>query len=166
MSAWWSRNRQLILQLAGTLLAIVLLFLLVRAEREEGSDILAAMRAIKLTDLLWVALLFAISRVAVAWRWHILLISGGVDIRFKDSLALNFMGLFATNFLPTTIGGDVVRLVGVMQMGFDRAVALASLAADRLIGMAGMAMTVPLGVAYSWNVLQNVTLSFIHGCTP
>jgi hypothetical protein len=66
------------------------------------------------------------------------------------------MGLFATNFLPTTIGGDVVRLVGVVQMGFDRAVCLASLAADRLIGMAGMAMTVPLGVIYSWNILQNV----------
>lgn len=160
MSAWWSKNRQLILQLGGTLLAVILLFLLVRAEKDEGSDILAAMRAIKLADLLWVALLFAISRVAVSWRWHILLISGGVNIRFKDSLALTFMGLFATNFLPTTIGGDVVRLVGVMQMGFDRAVSLASLAADRLIGMAGMAMTVPLGVAYSWNVLQSVPFSF------
>ena len=156
MSSWWSRNRQLILQLAGTLLAVVLLALLIREERAEGGEILAAMQAIKIGDLFWVALLFAISRIAVAWRWHILLMSGGVDIRFKDSLALTFMGLFATNFLPTTIGGDVVRLVGVMQMGFDRAVSLASLAADRLIGMSGMAMTVPLGVIYSWNILQGV----------
>jgi hypothetical protein len=130
--------------------------------KEDGTGILAAMREIKLADLLWVALLFAISRIAVAWRWQVLLLSGGIKIRFKDSLALTFMGLFATNFLPTTIGGDVVRLVGLVQMGFDRAVSLASLAADRLIGMAGMAMTVPLGLAYSWNVLQNVpfTLSF------
>jgi uncharacterized membrane protein YbhN (UPF0104 family) len=151
------------LQLAGTLLAILLLFLLLRAEKDEGSNILAAMREIKLTDLVWVAVLFAISRLAVAWRWQILLLSGGVNIRFKDSLALTFMGLFATNFLPTTIGGDVVRLVGVMQMGFDRAVCLASIAADRLIGMAGMAMTVPFGVGYSWNVLRNVplTISFL-----
>ncbi|MGZ9234150.1 MAG: lysylphosphatidylglycerol synthase transmembrane domain-containing protein [Anaerolineales bacterium] len=154
MSSWWSRNRQLILQLAGTLLAIFLLFLLIRAEKEEGRAILAAMREIKFVDLLWVAILFSISRVAVAWRWHILLISGGVNIRFKNSLALTFMGLFATNFLPTTIGGDVVRLVGAMQMGFDRAVCLASIAADRLIGMAGMCMTAPIGLAYSWDILQ------------
>jgi uncharacterized membrane protein YbhN (UPF0104 family) len=154
MSSWWSRNRQLILQLAGTLLAIFLLFLLIRAEKEEGRAILAAMREIKFMDLLWVAILFSISRVAVAWRWHILLISGGVNIRFKNSLALTFMGLFATNFLPTTIGGDVVRLVGAMQMGFDRAVCLASIAADRLIGMAGMCMTAPIGLAYSWDILQ------------
>jgi uncharacterized membrane protein YbhN (UPF0104 family) len=160
MSSWWSRNRQLILQSVGTLLAILLLFWILR--KEDGTGILVAMREIELADLLWVALLFAISRIAVAWRWQVLLLSGGIKIRFKDSLALTFMGLFATNFLPTTIGGDVVRLVGLMQMGFDRAVSLASLAADRLIGMAGMAMTVPLGLAYSWNVLQNVplTLSF------
>jgi len=160
MSSWWSRNRQLILQLAGTLLAVLLLFWILR--KEDGTGILAAMREIKLADLLWVAILFAISRIAVAWRWQVLLLSAGINIRFKDSLALTFMGLFATNFLPTTIGGDVVRLVGAMQMGFDRAVCLASIAADRLIGMAGMAMTVPLGVAYSWNVFQSVpfTISF------
>ena len=159
MFSWWSRNCQLILQLAGTLLAIFLLFLLLKEEKKEGNEILAAMREIKIADLLWVAILFSISRVAVASRWHILLLSGGVNIRFKDSLALTFMGLFAGNFLPTTIGGDVVRLVGVMQMGFDRAVFLASLAADRLIGMFGMFMTVPFGVVYSWDTLRNLSFT-------
>jgi hypothetical protein len=41
-----------------------------------------------------------------------------------------------------------------MQMGYDRAVSLASLAADRLIGLFGMAMIAPLGLAYSWGVLK------------
>ena len=45
-------------------------------------------------------------------------------------------------------------------MGFDRAVCLASLAADRLIGMLGMSMTVPIGLAYSWNMLQIGSASF------
>ena len=152
MVFWWSRNRQIILRLAGTLLAIALLILLIK---EEGwGEILSAMREIKTLDLLWVALLFSISRMAVVCRWHVLLRSGGVNILFKNSAALTFMGLFAGNFLPTTIGGDVVRLAGAMQMGLDRAVSLASIAADRLIGMLGMSMSVPIGVAYSWNILQ------------
>jgi uncharacterized membrane protein YbhN (UPF0104 family) len=54
--------------------------------------------------------------------------------------------LFANNFLPTTIGGDVVRLAGAMQLGYDRAVCLASIAADRLMGMLGNAFTLPLGI--------------------
>ena len=153
MSAWFSRNRRRIFQLAGTLLAVVLLIVLLR---ENGwKDIVDAFKKISTTDLLWVALLFAISRISTVLRWHILLRSAGIDISFKDSAGLTFTGLFASNFLPSTIGGDVVRLAGAMQMGFDRAVCLASIAADRLIGMLGMTMTLPIGIAYSWSLLQH-----------
>jgi len=158
MASWWSRNRQRVLQLGGTLLAVILLVLLVR--EDEWGEILAAMQKITILDLLLVAALFLISRFAVVWRWHILLQSGGVRIRFRNSAALTFTGLFASNFLPTTIGGDVVRLAGAMQMGFDRAVCLASIAADRLIGMLGMSMTVPIGLVYSWSILQVGSASF------
>ena len=161
MLSWLSSNRQRILQIAGTLLALVLLYLLLK---DGGWDeILTAMRMIKVIDLVWVAILFLISRVAVSLRWHTLLRSGGIDIKLKDSMMLTFAGLFATNFLPTTVGGDVLRLAGAMRMGYDRAVCLASIAADRLIGMLGMFMTVPIGIVYSWNILPGVAsnLSFI-----
>lgn len=157
MSAW-RRNRRLVLQSAGTLLAVVLLVVLLR----DGGwgEIADAFREIKTADLLWVALLFLISRFATVGRWHVLLRSGGVDIPLKDSTSLTFTGLFASNFLPTTIGGDVVRLAGAMQMGFDRAVCLASIAADRLIGMAGMTMVLPVGVFHSWSLLETLPASF------
>ena len=158
MASWWSRNRQRVLQLGGTLLAVILLVLLVR--EDEWGEILSAMQKITILDLLLVAVLFLISRFAIVWRWHILLQSGGVHIRFRNSAALTFTGLFASNFLPTTIGGDIVRLAGAMQMGFDRAVCLASIAADRLIGMLGMSMMVPIGLVYSWNMLQVGSASF------
>ena len=118
------------------------------------------MQKITVLDLIVVTILFAISRLAISWRWHILLRSAGIPISIQNSTALTFTGLFASNFLPTTIGGDVARLGGAMQMGFDRAVCLASLAADRLIGMLGMSMTVPIGLSYSWNMLQLGAASF------
>lgn len=151
MVSWLSRNRQRIVQLIGTVLAVIMLVFLLR---EDGWDeILAAMRGIRTSNLLWVALLFLISRVATVGRWHVLLKSGGVNIRFKDSAILTFTGLFAANFLPTTVGGDVLRLAGAMRMGYDRAVCLASIAADRLIGMLGMIMVSPLGLFYAWNLM-------------
>jgi glycosyltransferase 2 family protein len=161
MASWLSRNRQRLVQLVGTVLAIALLVFLLR---DDGwREIVAAMRQIQIANLFWVALLFLISRLAVVARWHVLLRSGGVNIRFKDSASLTFTGLFASNFLPTTIGGDVIRLGGAMQMGFDRAVCLASIAADRVIGMFGMFMVAPLGLVYSWNVLpaNPLSLSFL-----
>ena len=151
MAAWLARNRQRLVQLAGTILAIVLIVFLLR--QDGWDEIVAAMREIQLVNLVWVALLFLVSRLAVVGRWHVLLQSGGVSIRFKDSASLTFTGLFASNFLPTTIGGDVLKLAAAMQMGYDRAVCLASIAADRLIGMFGMFMAAPLGLFYSWNML-------------
>jgi hypothetical protein len=59
---------------------------------------------------------------------------------------LTFTGNFSSNFMPTTIGGDVVRLAGAMQLGYDRAICVASLVVDRLMGMTGMALALPLGL--------------------
>ena len=161
MAAWSSRNRQRVVQLIGTILAIVLIFLLLR---EDGwTAVVNAMKQIDAIDLFWVTLLFLVSRIAVVCRWHVLLRSGGVDISFKDSAMLTFTGLFASNFLPTTIGGDVLRLAGAMKMGYDRAVCLASIVADRLIGMFGMSMAAPLGLMYAWNALPSdpLGMSFV-----
>src|SRR5204862_5176796 len=97
-----------------------------------------------------------ISRIFVIARWHVLLQSGGVKIPFSRTAELTLIGLFANNFLPTTVGGDVARLAGIMQMGFDRAICLASIAADRLVGMAGMLFTVPFGLVPTWESLGQV----------
>jgi uncharacterized membrane protein YbhN (UPF0104 family) len=120
------------------------------------------------------ALVFA-SRLFVATRWYVLLRSGDVKIPAPQALALTFTGLFSNNFLPTTIGGDVVRLAGAMQLGYDRAVCLASIAADRLMGMLGMVFTVPLGLvpalhslgqgaaqSLAWSALLSRALGFVR----
>jgi uncharacterized membrane protein YbhN (UPF0104 family) len=86
-------------------------------------------------------------------RWYILLRSGNVKISLSRAIALTFTGLFGNNFLPTTIGGDVVRLAGAMQLGYDRAVCLASIAADRLLGALGNAFILPFGLIPAMGVL-------------
>jgi uncharacterized membrane protein YbhN (UPF0104 family) len=159
MSAWWLKNRQRVLQLTGTLLAIGLIVVLLR--EESWQEILAAFAKIKKINLFWVALLFMMARFAVVGRWHVLLHAAGINMRLQDSMALTFTSLFASHFLPTTVGGDLVRLAGAMQMGFDRAVCLASIAADRLMGLLGMSMMAPLGLWYSWGLIQTkLALSF------
>lgn len=126
------------------MLAIGLIFALVR---EEGwSEVVTAFKQISLAQIAAALVLVIFSRLCVTARWYILLRSGGVKTSVGQAAALTFTGLFANNFLPTTIGGDVARLAGAMQLGYDRAISLASLAADRLIGMLGMLFTLPLGL--------------------
>jgi uncharacterized membrane protein YbhN (UPF0104 family) len=151
MIDWLSENRNLLLRLLGTLVATVLIVLLI--QQEGWSQIVNALKQISLASFLLALVSLLISRLFVIARWHVLLQSGGVKIPFSRSAELTLMGLFASNFLPTTIGGDVVRLTGVMQMGFDRAICLASIAADRIIGLVGMALVVPFGLIPAWNSL-------------
>jgi uncharacterized membrane protein YbhN (UPF0104 family) len=102
--------------------------------------------------------LVMISRLAVTGRWHVLMHSAGTGITPPQSLRLTFAMLFASNFLPTTIGGDVVRYAGAVRLGFDSAISLASLVVDRLVGMTGMAMALPFGIPAYTHYLTNRTL--------
>jgi len=151
MTDWLSDNRRFLLRFGGTLLAIVLIVFLLRGQGWD--EIAGAFQQITFSQILLAFALILLSRFCVVTRWYILLRSGKVKISYSDALALTFTGLFSNNFLPTTIGGDVVRLAGSMQMGYDRAVSLASLVADRLIGVFAMIFTLPFGLVPAWHVL-------------
>ena len=144
MNKWLYENRQVIARSLGSLLAIILLIVLLK--EENGQEIISALKRVSILYFLIAILAMLISRLFVISRWHVLLRSAGVDISFWHTAMLTFTGLFSSNFLPTTIGGDVVRLAGAMQLGYDRAICLASMVADRLIGMAGMLVTLPFGL--------------------
>lgn len=134
----------LIIRLIGTLVALVLLVYLLRQQgwREIGD----AIGHISSWRLILAMGLMVVSRLAVSGRWYVLLRSAGLKIKFGQSLRITFAGLFASNFLPTTVGGDVIRLAGALQLNLDAAVCTASLIVDRLVGMAGMAMVAPFGL--------------------
>ncbi len=144
MKKWFSKNQQLLLRIAGSLLAIGALIWLI--EREGWGEIGTAIREIPLETFIIAAVFMLVSRLFVVARWYVLLRAAGIRISFWRVTTLTFTGLFSSNFLPTTIGGDVVRLAAIMSMGYDRAICLASLAADRLVGMAGMTLTLPFGL--------------------
>jgi uncharacterized membrane protein YbhN (UPF0104 family) len=131
-------------RLLGTLLMVVLLvYLLV----EHGwQELIQSFQSISWQYFTAALALMFISRLAVTARWHFLLRSVDIPIPFRESLRLTFAGLFSTNFLPTTVGGDLVRFLGAVQLKMDATICAASLIMDRLIGMIGMVLVLPIGV--------------------
>lgn len=139
-----AKPRFSIVRLLGTLIAFGLIAWLVA---RQWNEIATAVLQIGWARFLLALGVLGVSRFMVSLRWHMLLRSAELDVSAWDSIRLTFVGLFASNFLPTTIGGDVVRLAGAIQMGYDGAVATASLVVDRLVGMTGMALVLPPGLA-------------------
>jgi uncharacterized membrane protein YbhN (UPF0104 family) len=67
-----------------------------------------------------------------------------IPFRFSRALKLVFIGLFASNFLPSMVGGDVVRVAGIFQDSEDRVAGAASIVVDRVVGVIGMLFVLPL----------------------
>jgi uncharacterized protein (TIRG00374 family) len=133
-----------VIRWAGTILAFGLVaYLLYQQGWEQIWD---AVRQIGVERIAIAIGLMTVSRLMMAGRWYVLMRSSEGKFTLADGLKLTFVGLFANNFLPSTIGGDVVRLAGTIQAGYDGVVAAASLIMDRLVGMFGMALVLPIGL--------------------
>jgi hypothetical protein len=95
--------------------------------------------------LLAQAAYFAVNSVCV-WRWQVLLDGRGVRVGFLRLLRYFLNGLFFGNFLPTTVGGDLMRAYLVSDQCGTRSEALASVLVDRFVGLFGVIITGILGL--------------------
>ena len=136
----------------GSLASIALLVYLI--SRQGWTEIIQSASKIPVSFLFIVVGLMIVSRLAISLRWYSLLRAVDPGFPYLESLRLTLAGLFAANFLPTTVGGDVVRVAGALRRPNNRMDVATSIAADRLVGLVGMAMLVPYGLYESWEWLQ------------
>lgn len=132
-------------RVGGTLLSLGLLVYLI--SRQGWGEFAGVVRGIPAGYLALALGIVLCSRVFVTLRWYVLLRSAKAQISLWQTFQLVFTGLFSSNFLPSTVGGDVVRLAGGVFLRIDAGVVAASLVVDRLVGMAGMALLLPVGLA-------------------
>ena len=90
---------------------------------------------------------YLLSQAFNTLRWCTLLWAHGVNISFWQAFRITWSGIFASNFLPSTVGGDGLRMLAVYPYTQSKTVAVGSVALDRLINMAAMTCLVPLPLA-------------------
>jgi uncharacterized membrane protein YbhN (UPF0104 family) len=153
----------------GTILSLALLVYLIW---HNWGELVLAVQKIAIASLLLSLFFMLISRLAVGSRWYMLLQVTDFDVTWGKTQRITFAGLFASNFLPTTIGGDVVRLAGAVQYRMGGAISAASLIVDRVVGMFGMALALPLGIPLLWEWLsvrnslgENISSSLVISAT-
>lgn len=88
--------------------------------------------------------LYLASQAFNTLRWCSLLWAHGVSITFWQAFRIAWSGIFASNFLPSTIGGDGLRMVAILPYTKSKSVAVGSVALDRLINMANYACLLPV----------------------
>ena len=82
--------------------------------------------------------LYASGQLLCAYRWGGLSALAGNKVSFERVSTVYFSGMFFNMCLPTSIGGDVVRVVGLSRQTGSKTKALASVFMDRNIGLSAL----------------------------
>jgi glycosyltransferase 2 family protein len=104
------------------------------------------------SSLPWIgaALLAYAGAVAIsAWRWYALLRVQGVPLRLTTVLGSFVVALFFNNFLPTNIGGDVMRVRDTAPAAGSNMRATTVVLADRIISLLGLALFAAIAATFS-----------------
>jgi len=103
--------------------------------RVEPSAVLAAARGADLRLLLLAfSLYFSAIALGVA-KWSVLLVAQKERVPYRHLLSFAFSGLFFGNFLPTNVGGDLVRGYDLARHLRRAEGAAISVLVDRLVGL-------------------------------
>lgn len=82
-----------------------------------------------------------------AWRWRILLETQHAHVSFGRLIASFLVGSFFNNFLPSNIGGDVVRIRDTARAAGSKTVATTVVLVDRGLGLLGLILVAALGAS-------------------
>lgn len=114
-------------------------------------DLAGVGRSIQGLSLAWIifSALAVLAAVAVsAWKWRVLLSELGTPLAFARVVRAYFIGFFFNNFLPTSVGGDVVRAWEAGRDLEDVPAGAGSVIAERLIASFALAVTAILGIPF------------------
>jgi glycosyltransferase 2 family protein len=109
--------------------------------------------ASRMTALLYLGALaaFTAGHTLGATKWRIMMAAsvGGPRLSLHDTAGCYGAGLFANLFLPTVVGGDIVRAgLAARALGRPEAVVLGSIA-DRLIDFAALGLLIAAGAVFA-----------------
>jgi uncharacterized protein (TIRG00374 family) len=106
-------------------------------------------------SVLWLLIsltVYTVNVLASTWRWHLLLGAQGVHVRRRSLLGSFLVALFFNNFLPSNIGGDVIRIRDTARPARSKTLAATVVLMDRVIGLMGLVLVAALGATMASSV--------------
>jgi uncharacterized protein (TIRG00374 family) len=128
--------KQAAVQALKVLISLALLYYLLG--KTDSDALLQRLRGADTLVLAGAVLLYMMMLVISVWRWRLLLQAQGHDAPMKRLSASYLVATFFNNFLPSNIGGDVIRVRDSSRLTGSTTTALAVVAIDRIIGLGAL----------------------------
>lgn len=128
--------------------AISLLLIAVLLYGADVPGLLARFQSVNPWLLLAAVLVLLLLSLAQAVRWAVIIRANGGHMTFARSLKLVFVGYFFSQALPSSVGGDAIRIWQAHRDGLSLGTALNTVILDRLIALG--ALLIMTAVALPW----------------
>jgi uncharacterized protein (TIRG00374 family) len=128
-------------------------------------------------NVLWMSAalgMYALMLLVSAWRWRLLLKVQTVDVSLATLTKSFLVATFFNNFLPSNIGGDVVRVADTAPLAGSKTLATTVVLLDRILGLIALlavaavasALAAAVGVrlqamAYVWLALLAIAAALV-----
>jgi hypothetical protein len=136
-------GRRLMVLSAKIIVSVSLLGLLL--SRTDVSRLWVFMRGASLAWLGVALLLYLVMVLISAWRWRVLLETQHVAVPRYRLLNSYLVATFFNNFLPSNIGGDVIRVHDTASAAGSKTLATTVILMDRGIGLLGLLLVAAIG---------------------
>lgn len=114
-------------------------------QQVEAARLWHAVRSASWTWLGVAALVYFLMLVVSSWRWNMLLRAQGIAVRLRTLIGSFLVATFFNNFLPSNIGGDVVRIRDTSGPAKSRTLAATVVLVDRGLGLLALVLVAALG---------------------
>jgi uncharacterized protein (TIRG00374 family) len=130
----------------------------------SSTDLAALYRRVRGGDTVLLAaavVLYTAILIISTWRWRVLLRAQGYDAPLRRLSASYLVATFFNNFLPSNIGGDVVRVRDSSQLTGSTTTSIAIIAIDRILGLGALYLLAVVAYAFGGPRLRGLA-----GATP
>ncbi len=138
-----SRTRQVLILALKLIVSLGLLAVLF-----ERTDLGGLWRSLRTASLAWVAAalgIYLVQMLVSTWRWGLLLDAQQVRVPGRSLLGSYLIAAFFNNFLPSNIGGDVIRIRDSARPAKSKTLAATVVLTDRYIGLLGLVLIAAMG---------------------
>ena len=136
------RHLFLALKISVSIVLLVVLF--------KQIDVARLWTTVRRASIVWliVALgIYGVNLLVSTWRWHLLLDAQRVAVRRRSLLGSFLVATFFNNFLPSNIGGDVIRISDTAGPAQSKTRAAAVVLTDRALGLMALVLVAALGAS-------------------
>lgn len=145
--------KKIISLLLKILVSISILVFLFR--KTDMVQVFAIIRSMDILMFITVVFLYAVTQIVSTYRWSLFLPKAGIDMPFLKLISLYYIGMFFNIFLPTAIGGDVVKSYYLYKSSGKGGNSLASVFLDRFTGFFAMVIIASVSLILGYKYVKD-----------